>query len=85
MPKATSMEVKLSVADRLARIRKVVEALPEGDQDREDLILLFDELDKALEAKHQLQGALDTAKWALEVALKKLTQQNISSMQRPPE
>jgi hypothetical protein len=75
MPQATSMEVKLSVANRLARIRKVVEALPEGDQDREDLILLFDELDKAIEERHQYKGALDTAKWALEVALEKIEQQ----------
>lgn len=36
MPKAT----------RLARLRSIVEALPDGDPDRADLILLFTELDR---------------------------------------
>jgi hypothetical protein len=65
----------LMLGDRLARIRKVVEAMPDGDQDRRDLILLFDALEDALEAKHQLQGALSAAKWALEVALQKISKQ----------
>lgn len=77
MPETTRLESenKLSVASRLARIRKVVEAIPDGDQDKRDLILLFDELDRVIEEKHQLQGALDTARWALEVALEKIEKQ----------
>ncbi len=76
MPEATRMEsIELSVAARLQRIRKVVEAIPDGDQDKADLILLFDELDKAIEERHQYKGALDTAKWALEVALEKIEKQ----------
>lgn len=77
MPKATRMEPKqLSVADRLRRIREIVEALPDGDQDKEDLILLFDELENALLSVHQLQGALNTARWALEVALERINKQD---------
>lgn len=76
MPKATRMESnQLSVADRLRRIRKVVEAIPDGDQDKADLILLFDEYEKAVEERHQYKGALDTARWALEVALEKIEKQ----------
>ena len=78
MPKATRMEFELSVAARLQRIRKVVEALPDGDQDKADLLVLFDELDRLIEEKHQLQGALDTAKWALEVALEKVSKQKVA-------
>ena len=78
MPKATRMEFELSVAARLQRIRKVVEALPDGDQDKADLLVLFDELDRLIEEKHQLQGALDTAKWALEIALEKISKQKIA-------
>ncbi len=87
MPKATRMESnKLPVADRLRRIRKIVEAIPDGDQDKADLILLFDELDKAIEQKHQYKGALDTAKWALEVALEKIERQATTlKLLRPPE
>lgn len=33
-------------AKRLARLRSIVEALPDGDQDKLDLILLFTELDR---------------------------------------
>lgn len=69
------MAQQLSIAARLRRIRKVVEAIPDGDQDKADLILLFDELDKAIEERHQYKGALDTAKWALEVALEKIEKQ----------
>ncbi len=75
MPKTTRMAQQLSVADRLARIRPIVEALSNGDPDKEDLILLFDELEYAIEARHQLQGALNTAKWALGVALEKINKQ----------
>lgn len=79
MPKATRMESdKLPVADRLRRIREVVEALSNGDPDKEDLILLFDELEYSIEVRHQLQGALNTAKWALEVALEKISKQKIA-------
>lgn len=78
MPKTTRMAQQLSVADRLARIRPIVEALSNGDPDKEDLILLFDELEYAIEARHQLQGALNTAKWALEVALEKISKQKIA-------
>ncbi len=75
MPETTRMEVKLSVASRLARIRTVVEALPDDDQDKADLILLFDEYEKALAEKHKLQGALDIAQSFLEAALEKIGQQ----------
>lgn len=77
MPKATRLESKnkLSVAARLARIRLVIEGMPEGDPDREDLMLLFDELDKAVEEKHKLQGALDIAQTFLEAALDKIGKQ----------
>ena len=78
MPEATRMEVELSVAARLKRIRKIVEAIPDGDQDKADLLLLFDEYDRLIEEKHQLQGALDTAKWALEIALEKISKQKIA-------
>jgi hypothetical protein len=67
----------LTLGDRLARIRKVVEAMPDGDQDKADLILFFDELDKAIEQRHQYKGALDTARWALEVALEKISKQKV--------
>ena len=49
MPKAPRMaqqKHKLSVSDRLARLRAVVEDIPDGDQDKEDLMLLFGELDR---------------------------------------
>jgi len=75
MPKASRMAQQLSVASRLRRIRPIVEALSETDPDREDLILIFDALEDALEAKRQLQGALNAAKWALEVALEKISKQ----------
>jgi len=75
MPKTTRLAQQLSVADRLARIRPIVEALSNGDPDKEDLILLFDELEYSIEARHQLQGALNTARWALEVALEKISKQ----------
>jgi len=65
----------LTLGDRLARIRKIVEAMPDGDQDKADLILIFDEYEKAVESRHQLQGALSAAKWALEVALEKISKQ----------
>lgn len=77
MPQATRLESKnkLSVAARLARIRLIVEALPDGDQDKADLILLFEEYDKAIEEKHKLQGALDIAQTFLEAALEKIGKQ----------
>ena len=49
MPKASCMakqKRKLSISDRLVRLRAVVENLPDGDQDKEDLMLLFGELDR---------------------------------------
>ena len=75
MPKATRMEELVSVAARLARIRPIVEALREGDPDREDLIQLFDELERSIENIRQLQGALNCVKYALEVALERIAQQ----------
>jgi len=76
MPKATRMESnELSVADRLARIRPIVEALSNGDPDKEDLILIFDEYEKIAEEIRQLQGALRVAKYGLEVALEKISKQ----------
>jgi hypothetical protein len=65
----------LTLGDRLARIRPIVEALSESDPDREDLIFIFDALEDALLSVHQLQGALNAAKWALEVALEKISKQ----------
>ena len=66
---------ELSVADRLARIRPIVEALSNGDPDKEDLILIFDEYEKIAEEIRQLQGALRVAKYGLEVALEKISKQ----------
>lgn len=58
MSKATRMEKQLPVADRLARLRSVVETLPEGDQDREDLILLFTEVQRVKKTNTKLNGRL---------------------------
>lgn len=62
MSKATRLEVELPVADRLERLRSVVEALPEGDQDREDLILLYTELDRVKTLNAKLKGRLRGAR-----------------------
>lgn len=70
--------MELPIATRIERIRKLIEAIPDGDQDKADLLLLFDEYDRLIEEKHQLQGALDTAKWALEIALEKISKQKIA-------
>ncbi len=51
-------------ASRLARLRSIVEALPDGDTDKADLILLFTELDRvkklhrAAKARNHEQGDL---------------------------
>ena len=87
MPKASSMESedKLLVADRLARIRLIVEALSNGDPDKEDLISIFNEYETAVEEVRQLQGALRVAKYALEVALEKIERQATTlRVLRPP-
>jgi len=87
MPKASSMESedKLLVADRLARIRPIVEALSNGDPDKEDLISIFNEYETAVEEVRQLQGALRVAKYALEVALEKIERQATTlRVLRPP-
>lgn len=76
MQKATRMEPnELSVADRLARIRPIVEALSNGDPDKEDLIRIFNEYEKVAEEIRQTQGALRVAKYALEVALQTIQRQ----------
>lgn len=69
---------KLSITYRLSRLKTAVEALPDGDQDKADLILLFTVLDEITEEKHQLQGAVNLAKYALEMALEKISKQKIA-------
>jgi septal ring factor EnvC (AmiA/AmiB activator) len=76
MPKTTRMEPKqLPVADRVARIRPIVEALSNGDPDKEDLIRIFDEYERVAEEIRQTQGALRVARYALKVALQTIQRQ----------
>lgn len=62
MSKAARMEKQLPVADRLARLRALVENLPDGDRDREDLMLLFSEVQRVKKANTKLSGRLRGAR-----------------------
>ena len=99
MPKREETEtvgtLSVPIEERLARLRSLVEALPEGDEDREDLILLFSELGRLKkqivkmqrrrhrnwirrEENKRLCGALSLAKYGLQLANRRIKEQQIT-------
>lgn len=54
--------MKEDIDAKLERLRSVVEALPEGDEDREDLLLLFAELERVKTTNARLKGRLRGAR-----------------------
>jgi phage-related minor tail protein len=64
--------------DRFSRLRHAAKQIPKGDRDREDLLALFDLVERQKEELKQLSGALEISKLYLEFAKKRIDEQQVT-------